>query len=71
MDQKLLVNKLWGFFEEWSVDGEAVGWWWEDVRLVFFISNVTIKNLQGLILANNHETINDPFRVRMFLVFEN
>lgn len=71
MDQKLLVNKLWGFFEEWSVDGEVVGVWWEDARLVFFISNVTIKNLQGLILANNHETINDPFRVRMFLVFEN
>jgi hypothetical protein len=37
----------------------------------FSFSNVTIKDLQGLILANNHEIINDPFRVRIFLVFEN
>jgi hypothetical protein len=77
VDQKLLVNKLF-FFEkkvicgwrgraddgQWEVGGKMRGWY-------FSFSNVTIKDLQGLILANNHETINDPFRVRIFLVFEN
>ena len=54
-------GRWWG---QWEYGGKMRGWY-------FSFSNVTIKDLQGLILANNHEIINDPFRVRIFLVFEN